>query len=110
MTYANARPLLDDVLAAGFNCLWAMETETQAMDYAALRRQYGRSLRLVGGIDLDCLLLDEAAIEREIMSKTPRLLADGGYIPVADGRVRANMPYRNYAYYRHVLERVTKNR
>ena len=110
MTYANARPLLDDVLAAGFNCLWAMETETEAMDYSALRRQYGRSLRLIGGIDLDCLLLNEAAIEREIMSKTPRLLADGGYIPVADGRVRANMPYHNYAHYRHILERVTKNR
>ena len=57
------------------------------MDYRSLRQQFGRSLRLIGGIDLDCLRQDEAAIEREIKTKVPPLLADGGYIPVADARV-----------------------
>lgn len=109
MTYANARVLLDDVLAAGFNCLWAMETESQSMDYLALRRQYGKSLRLIGGIDLDCLLRDEAAIEREVMRRAPQLLADGGYIPVADGRVRASMPFGNYTCYRRLLQRMTQH-
>jgi len=36
------------------------------------------------------------------------LLADGGYIPLADGRVRENVPFERYAYYRRLLERVVQ--
>ena len=106
VTFANARSLLPDVVAAGFNCLWAVETESRAMDYLSIRRQFGRSLRLIGGIDLDCLMGDEEAIEREILSKVPPLLAEGGYIPLADGRVRATMSFEKYAFYRQTLERL----
>lgn len=109
ITYANARRLLDDVLAAGFNCLWAIETEPQQMDYRTLRQRYGKSLRLIGGIDLDCLMLDDAAIEREIMTKVPPLLNQGGYIPLADGRVRPTVPFARYQHYRRLLARITGN-
>ena len=108
MTYANAAVLLPDVIEAGFNCLWAMETETQAMDYQRLRRRFGRALRLIGGIDLDWLLLPKADLERNVRVTVPALLADGGYIPLADGRVRTNVPLASYARYRRLLERVTK--
>jgi len=108
ITYANARVLLPSVLEAGFNCLWACEVETQAMDYRAIRRQLGRDLRLIGGIDLDVLLRGEAAIRREIETKVPALLAQGGYVPLADGRVRANVPFASYTAYRRLLERVTR--
>jgi len=107
MTYANAHCLLPDVLDAGFNCLWAMETETRAMDYRALRREFGKELRLIGGIDLDSLLAGEAAIEPEMKDKLPELLAEGGFIPLADGRVRATVTWQAYAYYRRSLERFT---
>ncbi len=107
MTYANAEVLLPDVLDAGFNCLWAMETETEAMNYRRLRRRLGKSLRLIGGIDLDCLRMGDEAIERELLEKVPPLLEEGGYIPVADGRIRADIPFTRYAHYRRVLERVT---
>ncbi|MCY3019041.1 MAG: hypothetical protein NTW87_08435 [Planctomycetota bacterium] len=108
MTYANAAILLPDVLEAGFNCLWAMETETDAMDYHELRRRFGRSLRLIGGIDLDSLRFGAKAIEREIISKVPPLLAEGGYIPLADGRVRTCIPFAGYETYRRLLEKVTQ--
>ena len=108
VTYANARPLVGAFLEAGFNCLWACETAVEAMDYRGLRREFGRELRLIGGIDLDVLLRDKHAIRREILTKVPPLLADGGYIPLADGRVRANVPLENYVYYRRVLEEVTR--
>jgi len=108
MTYANAAILLPQVLDAGFNCLWAMETETEAMDYSALRRRFGARLSLIGGIDLDALLVDNAAIEREIETKVPPLLAQGGFIPLADGRVRSSVPYRAYEHYRRMLERITQ--
>lgn len=108
VTYANARVLLPCVLEAGFNCLWACEVETAAMDYRALRRRFGRSLRLIGGIDLDTLLKGQAAIRREIEARVPPLLAQGGYVPLADGRVRANVSLENYLYYRRVLAEVTR--
>lgn len=106
ITYANARVLLPAALAAGFDCLWACEANTETMDYLALRREWPR-LKLIGGIDLDALLTDEAAVGREMEHKVPALLAQGGYIPIADGRVRSNTPYRNYAAYRRLLERLT---
>lgn len=108
ITYANARALLPVVLEAGFDALWACEVETEAMDYRSLRRRFGRRLRLIGGIDLDILLGSKADIRREIETKVPPLLAQGGYIPLADGRVRANVPLENYLYYRRLLEKVTR--
>ncbi|NQU10529.1 hypothetical protein HQ590_07060 [bacterium] len=107
VTYSNARALIPAVLEAGFDYLWACETESAAMDYRALRREFGPSLRLIGGIDLDVLLQDRAAIRRELETKVPPLLAQGGYIPLADGRVRANMPLASYRYYRQLLQRLT---
>ncbi|NIR15434.1 MAG: hypothetical protein GWN86_16500, partial [Desulfobacterales bacterium] len=67
----------------------------------------GRDLRLIGGIDLDSLRRDKEAVRREVEEKVPPLVADGGYVPLADGRVRADVPYENYVYYRELLQKVT---
>jgi len=107
-TFANARLLIPCILKWGFNCLWACEVYLEDMDYGDLRREFGRDLRLIGGIDLDALRQDKEAIRREVEEKLPPLLADGGYIPLADGRVRQDVPYENYVYYRRLLEKVTQ--
>jgi hypothetical protein len=106
-TYANARILIPGILKWGFNCLWACEVNADAMDYRNLRKEFGRDLRLIGGIDLDALRQDKAAIQREIEEKVPPLIEDGGFIPLADGRVRADVPFENYVYYRRLLEKIT---
>jgi hypothetical protein len=108
VTYANARALIPSMLKWGFNCLWACEVNIEAMDYRNLRREFGRDLRLIGGIDLDALRRDKEAIRREVEEKVPPLVADGGYVPLADGRVRSDVPYDNYVYYRQLLARVTQ--
>ena len=109
VTYANARALVPSMLKWGFNCLWACEVNIEAMDYRNLRREFGRDLRLIGGIDLDALRRDKEAIRREVEEKVPPLVADGGYVPLADGRVRADVPYENYVYYRTLLQKITHN-
>ena len=106
-TFANARILIPGILKWGFNCLWACEVNIDVMDYRSLRKEFGRELRLIGGIDLDALREDKDAIRREIEEKVPPLIAEGGYIPLADGRVRADVPFENYVYYRQLLENVT---
>jgi uroporphyrinogen decarboxylase len=108
VTYANARALIPSMLKWGFNCLWACEVNIETMDYRNLRREFGRDLRLIGGIDLDTLRRDKEAVRREVEEKVPPLVADGGYVPLADGRVRADVPYENYVYYRELLQRVTQ--
>jgi hypothetical protein len=107
-TYANARLLIPVLLEHGIDCLWACEVNTEAMDYRSLRQEFGRSLRLIGGIDLDVLRTGKEAICREIEEKVPPLLEQGGYIPLADGRVRKEIPFENYVYYRQLLEKVTQ--
>jgi hypothetical protein len=107
-TYANARVLMPVLLENSFDCLWACETNAEAMDYRSLRREFGRGLRLIGGIDLDVLREGKEAIRREVEEKVPPLLREGGYVPLADGRVRKDIPLMNYLYYRKLLERVVQ--
>jgi hypothetical protein len=105
-SYANARILLPVVVEWGFNCLWACEENFGDMEYRRIRREFGRDLRLIGGIDVDVLRQDKAAIRRELLARVPHLLDDGGFIPLADGRIRENVSYPNYCYYRELLEQL----
>jgi len=106
LTFANSRRLLPSIVKWGFNCLWACEVNPEAMDYQNIRREFGRDLRLIGGIDLDALRSDQEAVRRELEEKVPPLLAQGGYIPLADGRVREDTPFENYFFYRRLLEKM----
>ena len=54
-TWANVRVFLPDMVKAGFNVLWAHETNPEAMDYLDIRREFGHDLALIGGIDTDLL-------------------------------------------------------
>ena len=107
-TYANARLLIPVLMEHGIDCLWACEVNAEAMDYRALRQEFGTRLRLIGGIDLDVLREGKEAIRREVEQKVPPLLEQGGYVPLADGRVREDIPFENYVYYRQLLEKVTQ--
>ncbi len=108
-TYANSRILIPGIVDLGFNCLWAVERNSQEMDYLELRREFGPRLRLIGGIDRDVLRLDKGGIKRELEEKVPPLLAEGGYIPLADGRIREDVPFENYLFYRRLLEQISQN-
>lgn len=102
-TYANARVLIPSARRWGFNCLWGCEVDMETMNYHDIRREHGKDLRFIGGIDLDLLREDKATIKREIEKVVPQMVCDGGYIPLADGRVRADVPFENYLYYRELL-------
>ena len=105
-TYANMKVLIPSLLKWGIDVLWACEVEQNVMNYPALRAEFGRDLKLIGGIDLDALIEGKAAIRKAVELVAP-LVADGGYIPLADGRVRAEVPYENYVYYRKLLREIT---
>jgi hypothetical protein len=106
-TYANTRALLPSVVKAGFTCVWACESNPQAMDYRDIRQEFGKDLSLIGGIDADVLRQSKEDIYRAMMEVLPPLLQAGGFIPLADGRVREDVPFDSYLYYRKLLELIT---
>jgi len=106
-TYASMKVLIPSLLKWGINCLWACEVEQSVMNYPALRKEYGRDLMLIGGIDLDALRDGKDEIKRAV-DDISDLIEDGGFIPLADGRVRADVPFENYVYYRELLREITK--
>ena len=63
-------------------------------------------LRLIGGIDTDVIMQGKDAIQHEMDRKLTPLLPQGGYIPLADARIRKYVPFENYVYYRELLERM----
>jgi len=105
-TYANPRPLVDLFLEAGFNCLWAVEAPPEEMDYRSIREQYGPDLRLIGGIDTDTLRQGRDAIQQAVNHIAP-LVKEGGFIPLLDGRVRDDVDFSAYLYYRELLKEIT---
>lgn len=106
LSYSNIRNLIPMLLGAGFNCLWACETDSPEMDYRSIRKEYGHDLSLIGGIDLDILTRQEDVIKHELNKRVLPLLADGGYIPLTDGRVRENIFLEKYMNYRRTLSNI----
>ena len=66
------------------------------------RFHYDRRERIA--IDLDVLHASVPAIEAHVRDRAAPLLEQGGYIPLADGRVRATVPFASYCAYRRMLE------
>ncbi len=96
-------PLIPVWREAGLNTLWLGDVAASGLDYRELRRTFGRELRLIGGLDLRVMNSNREALERHIMDVAAPLLAEGGYIPLLDGRVRKGVPYDNYVHYRQLL-------
>ena len=103
-TGGDLSSLLPSLIDAGINGLWISNIASTRMQYAALRREYGPGIALIGGIDATSLTKDERAVERAVLDTVPPLLEDGAYLPCLDDRPRANVPFALYRHYRSVLD------
>lgn len=104
-SYANPIDLLPEVVRFPFNVLWLCETPPGALTPSRVRQIVGSNLTLMGGIDSDVLREDTRAIRQAITSVQP-FVREGRFIPLADGRVREDVRYPNYLFYRQELQRV----
>lgn len=94
----NVDELIPIWLDGGINCIWPLEIAA-GMDPVVLRKKYGKSLGLIGGIDKRALAAGKDAIRMEVMSKVPYLVETGGYIPTCDHAVPPDVPLEDYQYY-----------
>ena len=91
-------------LEAGLNFLYPFEVQA-GMDVLAVRRKYGKELRIWGGVDKRALANGPAAIEAELRRVQP-LIQEGGYIPHTDHSCPPDISFENYGYYLRRLKAV----
>jgi uroporphyrinogen decarboxylase len=68
------------------------------MDPVAVRRKYGESVCMVGGVDKREIARGPRAIDAELERRLP-LVQDGGYIIMPDHHITPGVSLENYQYY-----------
>ncbi len=97
-TDGNSEPLIPLLLEAGVDGLWPIERAAESMDPLALRKKYGKPLRLWGGVDKRELAKDKQAIDDHLRTLIP-LIEEGGFIPTVDHTVPPDVSLENFLYY-----------
>lgn len=97
-TDGNIDSVIPALLDCGITCLYPMEPAA-GMDMVAVRKQYGKKLQLLGGIDKHVLREDQAAIRRELEYKLQPLMREGGCVFGLDHQIPNGTSIENYRYY-----------
>jgi hypothetical protein len=85
-------------LDAGVNCMLPIEVGTWKADPLEYRREYGRDLLMMGGVNKRILAGSPEGIRREVQRLAP-LVEEGGFIGFCDHRVPPDVPLKNYLIY-----------
>lgn len=93
----NPEVLIPMLMDAGVDILWPME-RAAGMDPVRTRRKFGKSLRLMGGVDKREVARGRAAIDAHLRELAP-LVEEGGFIPTIDHTVPPDISWDDFAYY-----------
>lgn len=100
----DVRKLVPLWLEAGVNGVLPFEVQC-GMDVNAFRKEYGRELLMMGGINKRALITGGKDIDDELRRVAP-LVEEGGYIPWLDHSVPPDVSYDNFLYYMDRLEKL----
>jgi uroporphyrinogen decarboxylase len=93
-------------IEAGFNCCFPVEVAA-GNDIVVYRRQYGRQMAYLGGLDKRALAAGGETMHREVMRVVPPLLEEGGFIPSCDHGVPPDVSWPNFVSYTRLLAQLT---
>ena len=96
-TDGNPEALIPLLLDAGVDALWPLERAAD-QDPIRLRKEYGQSLRLWGGVDKRTLTLGPEAIDTHLREFIP-LIEEGGFIPTIDHTAPPDISWPNFQHY-----------
>jgi hypothetical protein len=96
-TDGNPEVLVPMFMDAGVEILWPLERASD-QDPVRLRKKFGKSLRLWGGVDKRVLTLGPREIDDHLRLLQP-LVVEGGYIPTVDHTVPPDVSWENFQYY-----------
>ena len=97
--------LIPLMIEGGITCLWPLEVAS-GMEPVRLRKKFGKSLALAGGIDKREIAKDRKAIDRELEARIAPMLESGGYIPHLDHAFPPDISYDNFLYYLEVKRKL----
>ncbi|NMB26412.1 MAG: hypothetical protein GX986_12875 [Firmicutes bacterium] len=100
----DVRPILPYLLEGGINCLFPYEVNSCSHP-GELLGEYGKELRIMGGVDKLELGKGKAAIRKYLETLVP-LVERGGYVPFCDHRCPPNVTPEDYLYYLDLKERM----
>ena len=98
----DVTPFMELYFEAGIDCFAPCEVAA-GMDPVELRRQYGKKIKMIGGMDKREIARGKDAIKKEVSSKLP-VIEEGGYIPRIDHSVSSDISLENYSYYISLLK------
>jgi hypothetical protein len=104
----DLRAVLGPLREAGVTGL-APLTGAAGMDPVALRREHGRLLAFIGGIDAGVLAAGRSAIERAVRRVVPALLGQG-WIPSLDRPVPPEVSLDDYRFYWELVRDLAEKR
>ena len=93
----NPHDIVANWIEEGVNIMFPLEVAA-GVDPYAWRREFGRELRIKGGIAKEPLVRGGSAIDRELERIKP-LLDQGGFIPHLDHLVPPDISFKNYCEY-----------
>lgn len=103
---------LDDLipcwLDSGIDAVFPVEVGTWKAHAPALRKHFGKSLRMIGGVDKHVIPKGEGAIRKEL-EPLVSLAEEGGYIPLPDHRIPPDCSLEQFRTYVRVFKSVFKN-
>jgi len=98
----DVRPILPLLMEGGINCLFPFEVNGCSHP-ADLLNEYGKDLRIMGGVDKIELGKGKETIKKYLESLVP-IVERGGYIPFCDHRCPPNVKTEDYLYYLDLKE------
>jgi len=88
---------------SGFDILFPIEVGTWRANPVLLRKQYGKTLRMMGGVDKHVIPHGEKAI-REHLQPLKELASEGGFIPLPDHRIPPDCSLEAFRTYIRVFK------
>lgn len=97
--------LIPHWLGSGIDIIFPIEVGTWQADPVALRREFGRDLRMLGGVDKHIIPQGERVI-RETLQRLKPLVEAGAYIPIPDHRIPPDCSLEQFRTYVRVFQEV----
>jgi len=94
----NINSVIDSFIECGVNCFYPMEPAA-GMDIVELRKKYGKTICLKGGIDKLALRKTKEDIKKELEYKLSGPVLGGGTIFGLDHRIPNGVSIENYRFY-----------
>lgn len=94
----NLELLLPQLIECGITANIPVEVAA-GMDVVRLRKEYGKDMAWLGGIDKRSIAAGKEEIKRELETKLPYLVESGGCIPMIDGDLGTDISLENFQYY-----------